>query len=128
MEQLAGEDVIYYPRLPIDMALVKASAADERGNLIIDESNGVRLDGRALEAMVTRVAGGLRANGIARGDVVAWQAPNWHEVIVLYRAAWRLGAIAAPIHHMAGGAEIDLMHAAVEPKVWLSRDDVRGPE
>ncbi len=29
---------------------------------------------------------------------------------------------------MAGGAEIDLMLAAVEPKVWLSRDDVRGPE
>lgn len=31
--ELDGEEQIYYPRLPIDVALVKASAADERGNL-----------------------------------------------------------------------------------------------
>ena len=109
----------------LDTVLTDA-ARHSRGDLIIDESNGARLDGRALEAMVARVAGGLRASGIGRGDVVAWQAPNWHEVIVLYRAVWRLGAIAAPIHHLAGGAEIDLMLAAVAPKVWLPRDDVRG--
>ena len=109
----------------LDTVLTDA-ARRSRGDLLIDESNGVRLDGRALEAMVARVAGGLRANGIGRGDVVAWQAPNWHEVVVLYRAAWRLGAVAAPIHHMAGGAEIDLMLATVEPTVWLPRDDVRG--
>jgi acyl CoA:acetate/3-ketoacid CoA transferase len=33
---LAGEEVIYYPRLPVDVALVKGSAADERGNLYYD--------------------------------------------------------------------------------------------
>ncbi|MFA5884482.1 MAG: AMP-binding protein [Acidimicrobiia bacterium] len=110
----------------LDTVLTDA-ARRSRGDLLIDESNGVRLDGRALEAMVSRAAGGLRASGIGRGDVVAWQAPNWHEVVVLYRAAWRLGAIAAPIHHLAGGTEIDGMLAAVDAKVWLPRDDVRGP-
>jgi acyl CoA:acetate/3-ketoacid CoA transferase len=33
---LEGEEMIYYPRLPIDVALIKASAADERGNLFYD--------------------------------------------------------------------------------------------
>lgn len=34
--ELEGEEMIYYPRLPVDVALVKASAADERGNLYYD--------------------------------------------------------------------------------------------
>ncbi len=33
---VAGHEMIYYPRLPIDVGLVKASAADERGNLYFD--------------------------------------------------------------------------------------------
>ena len=33
---VGGEAMIYYPRLSIDIALVKASAADERGNLYFD--------------------------------------------------------------------------------------------
>jgi acyl CoA:acetate/3-ketoacid CoA transferase len=33
---LEGEEMIYYPRLNVDVALVKASAADERGNLYFD--------------------------------------------------------------------------------------------
>ena len=32
------------------------------------------------------------------GDIVAWQLPNWHEAVVLYRACWRLGAVACPLH------------------------------
>lgn len=34
--ELEGEELIWYPRLPVDVALVKASAADERGNLFYD--------------------------------------------------------------------------------------------
>ena len=33
---LEGEEMIYYPRLPVDVALIKASAADARGNLFFD--------------------------------------------------------------------------------------------
>jgi acyl CoA:acetate/3-ketoacid CoA transferase len=35
--ELAGTEMIFYPRLPIDVGLVKASAADERGNLYFDQ-------------------------------------------------------------------------------------------
>lgn len=118
------------PGGPWDIPSLDAMLTDatlrSRGDLVIDESNGLRLDGRTLDAMVSRVAGGLRDAGLRRGDVVSWQAPNWHEVIVLYRAAWRLGAIAAPIHHLAGDADVEQMLAAVEPRVWLARDEIRG--
>ena len=34
--EFEGEQLIYYPRLPVDVAFIKASAADERGNLFFD--------------------------------------------------------------------------------------------
>lgn len=107
--------------------LVTRAAARSTGDLLVDDSAGVRLDGDGLEAGVAALAGGLRAAGVRRRDVVAWQAPNWHEVVLLYRACWRLGAVAGPIHHQAGPADVERMLAVLEPRVWLARDDVRGP-
>ena len=86
----------------------------------------MRLDVSALTAVVAALAGGLRAAGVRRGDVVAWQAPNWWEVVVLYRACWRLGAVAGPIHHLAGPTDVERMLAILQPKVFLPTGDVRG--
>jgi cyclohexanecarboxylate-CoA ligase len=66
---------------------------------------------------IARVAGGLRADGVGRGDVVAWQLPNCTDAVVLYRACWRLGAIAGPIHHQAGAAEVERMLSVLDPTV-----------
>jgi acyl-CoA synthetase (AMP-forming)/AMP-acid ligase II len=107
-------------------ALVSDAARRARGDLVVDDSAGIRLDGAALEARVAALAGGLRAAGVRRRDVVAWQAPNWHEAVLLYRACWRLGAVAAPIHHQAGPADVDRMLGALDARVWLPPDDVRG--
>ena len=74
----------------------------------------------------TGLAGGLRAQGIRRGDVVAWHAPNWPEVVDLYRACWQLGAIAAPIHHQAGDAEVARLLTALGPSLFLARDELRA--
>jgi acyl-CoA synthetase (AMP-forming)/AMP-acid ligase II len=108
-------------------ALVSEASKRGRGDLVVDDSAGVRLDRRALESQVAALAGGLRAGGVRRRDVVAWQAPNWHEAILLYRACWRLGAIAAPVHHQAGPAEVDGMLAGLDARVWLPPDEIRGP-
>jgi cyclohexanecarboxylate-CoA ligase len=118
------------PGGPWDVAsldeLVSNAARRATGDLVVDDSAGVRLDGSELEAMVSALAGGLRAAGVRKRDVVAWQSPNWHEVVVLYRACWRLGAIAAPIHHQSGPADVDRMLAALDPRVWLPPEEVRG--
>jgi cyclohexanecarboxylate-CoA ligase len=113
-------------------ALLTAAARRARGVVLVDESTGpdsggVRLEGRGLDACVAALAGGLRASGVRRGDVVAWQAPNWYEAVLLYRACWRLGAVAGPVHHLAGPADVDRMLAVLDPKVWLPREEVRGP-
>jgi cyclohexanecarboxylate-CoA ligase len=82
----------------------------------------------ALPAVVgdaPALAGGLRRLGIRRGDVVAWQAPNWPEVAELYRACWQLGAVAAPVHHLAGATEVEGLLARLDPALFLAADDVR---
>ena len=71
----------------------------------------------ALVDRVARVAGGLRARGVRAGDAVAWQSPNRGEVNVLYRACWRLGAIAVPVHHLMGSSDVESVLAAAQPKL-----------
>jgi acyl-CoA synthetase (AMP-forming)/AMP-acid ligase II len=106
---------------------VSDAARRSDGDLVVDDSAGVRLDGAALDGMVAALAGGLRSGGVRRRTVVAWQAPNWHEAVLLYRACWRLGAIAAPIHQQAGPADVERMLATVDPVVWLPSEEIRGP-
>ena len=67
-----------------------------------------RLDEAALDDAVARIAGALRADGVEPGDIVAWQLPNRWEAIALYQACWHLGAVAAPVHHLAGANEVEL--------------------
>jgi cyclohexanecarboxylate-CoA ligase len=113
--------------LPSLDALVTEGAARAHGDVLVDESADVRIDGRALEARVAGLAGGLRAEGVRRGDVVAWQTPNWHESVLLLRACWRLGAVAGPVHHLAGPSDVDHALGILDPTVWLPTDEVRGP-
>ena len=80
-------------------------------------------DARAADRdAVARIAGGLRARGVKRGDVVAWQLPNSPEAVFLFSACWRLGAIAGPIHHQAGAAEVTRMLDALAPAVVVEPD------
>jgi acyl-CoA synthetase (AMP-forming)/AMP-acid ligase II len=82
-----------------------------------------------LAAHVARVAGGLRANGVEAGDAVAWQSANRDEIAVLYRACWRLGAVAAPLHHQLGPQEVERARRAVAPKLVVDDLDAlpEGP-
>src|SRR5580693_4713173 len=78
--------------VPVLDAVMRQRPANA-GPVLID--GDIRFDGEALEAMVAGLAGGLRRMGVRRGDVVSWQMPNWWEALVLFRACWRCGAVAA---------------------------------
>ena len=80
----------------------------------------VRLDAAALDRLVGSVAGGMQARGVRRGDIVTWQLPNWWEALVLFRACWRCSAVAAPIHHQVGAAEVARVLADLGPALALS--------
>jgi len=58
---------------------------------------GVRTSFAGLAAAAERLAGGLARRGVAAGDVIAYQLPNWTEAIVVLLAASRLGAVANPV-------------------------------
>jgi cyclohexanecarboxylate-CoA ligase len=80
-----------------------------------------------FEDEVARVAGGLRSAGVQRGDGVCWQRANDDIGVVLYRACWRIGAVAAPIHHLAGAADVERIVRAVAPRLTLGGDPPVGP-
>jgi acyl-CoA synthetase (AMP-forming)/AMP-acid ligase II len=56
--------------------------------------------------LARRVAGGLRANGIGAGDVVAFQLPNWAEAAAVFWGVSLLGAVLVPIVHFYGPKEV----------------------
>ncbi len=80
----------------------------------------VQLDAATLDELVSSVAGGLAGSGVRRGSVVTWQLPNWWEAVVLFRACWRCGAVAAPIHHQVGATEVARVLEELDPVVALS--------
>ena len=84
---------------------------------------------RRSRRLVASVAGGLRARGVRRGEAVAWQVPNSLAAAVLSRACWRLGAVAAPVLHSFGAADVEKALAQVEPRlvVELAPDALSDP-
>jgi long-chain acyl-CoA synthetase len=51
--------------------------------------------GRLNEA-VNRLAGGLKAAGISRGEKVSLVLPNIPQIVMVYYALWRIGAVPVP--------------------------------
>jgi cyclohexanecarboxylate-CoA ligase len=78
-----------------------------------------RLPSADAEALVATVAGGLLARGVTKGAAVAWQLPNSLAASVLARACWRLGAVAAPLLHTFGAADVEGALAQIDPALVL---------
>ena len=92
------------------------------GGEVVD--GDTRLSGAEAESLVARVAGGLHARGVTKGAAVAWQVPNSLAAAVLVRACWRLGAVAAPLLHTFGAADVEAALAQIDPALVLDL----GPE
>lgn len=85
---------------------------------VVDDGN--RFGPETIEKHVSVLSGSLRACGVRRGEVVAWQLPNGVCAWLLYRSCWRIGAVAAPLHHRMGSAEVAAALAQVEPAVVVA--------
>lgn len=62
-----------------------------------------RLDYRTLNAQVNRLANGLRAAGLHKGDRLATLLPNGVELLALYWATAKLGAVVVPLSPLLQG-------------------------
>ncbi len=72
------------------------------------------------------VAGNLGEMGVAAGDVVSFQLPNWVEFIELSLACSHLGAVANPLMHIFRQRELSFMLAFGQAKVLVTPSTYRG--
>ncbi|MFJ7750863.1 AMP-binding protein [Arthrobacter sp. NPDC097144] len=77
----------------------KVSTVDPRGSITYAE----------LGQKVQRCALGLLELGIAPGDVISIQLPNWHEWLVIHLAAVRIGALTNPLIAIYRDREVGYM-------------------
>ncbi len=94
------------PELTLDgLALARAAELGAKPALV-DGPTGRVLTYGALADGVERLAAGLRAVGLQRGDVIGLAAPNSPEYALAFLAAARLGAIVTTISPLATNDEM----------------------
>ena len=104
-------------RFPDKPALVEARA---------DRDATTTLTWRELGDRVGRAAAALRAMGVARGDVVSLQLPNWWEFVVAALACGRIGAVVNPLMHIFRERELAFMVRFAGSKVLVVPKAFRG--
>ena len=72
-------------------------------------------------AEVDRLARGLVARGLRRGDRVALHLWNGPELAVAYHACFRIGAIAAPLNTRLKSAELDPLLRRLRPALYIGQ-------
>ncbi|MEM7252736.1 MAG: AMP-binding protein [Pseudomonadota bacterium] len=73
-----------------------------------------------------RIAGALKSAGIGRGDVVAFQLPNWWQFVAIHVACVRLGAISNPLMPIFRERELKFMLSFAETKAFFVPQSFRG--
>jgi fatty-acyl-CoA synthase len=94
----------------------RARAAPGRVALIAGDCS---LTYSELADRVRRLANGLRALGVAKGDRVAWLGPNHPAFLESLFAAGLLGAALAPVNHRLDEAEIGWILEDIRPRVLI---------
>jgi cyclohexanecarboxylate-CoA ligase len=79
-----------------------------------------------LARTVERIAHGLRAHGVEQGSVITCQLPNWNELVMLFLAASRLGAIVNPIPPTYRASEVRFMVQLLESQVVVIPEAFRS--
>jgi len=100
---------------PDALAIVHASELREQAELTWGE----------LRAQAARIAAGLRALGVERGDRVAAYMPNIPEAVAAFLATASLGAVWSSCSPDFGARSVIDRFAQIEPKVLLTVDGYR---
>ena len=130
-KRISAQRRLWLNRLPIDDLDDAVRAAPERTAFVGWNSalrQEIRLSYAELVERVDRIAAGLLERGVGRGDVVAFQLPNWWEFTALFYACNRIGAVANPLMPIFRQRELRFMMGfseakiAVVPALWRGFD------
>lgn len=75
----------------------RLSAAAYPDKTAVVDAHGTAFTYAEVDARAARVAAWLRRRGVAAGDVVSVQLPNWSEYLVVTVACLRVGAVVNPV-------------------------------
>jgi cyclohexanecarboxylate-CoA ligase len=110
--------------------LARAVAATPEKTALVarrsDTGEETRLSYAALADRAARLAGGLAALGVGRGDVVSFQLPNWWEFTALHLACLKLGAVSNPLMPIFRERELRFMLGLAQSKVLVVPRRFRG--
>ena len=104
---------------------VQAHARDRADKLAVVDRRW-RLSYRELERLAHRVACGLLHLGVAPGDVISLQLPNWAEWLIVHCAATRIGAVTNSIGAVYREHEVGYILDRAATAVMVIPDEFRG--
>ena len=120
---LAMRSAGYWIDKTMDVFLVEALGLHPDKTVIVahraDRDAARRFTYRELADMVASAAGALRAMGVAHGDVVSVQLPNWWEFVVTALACGRIGAVVNPLMPIFRERELRYMLGFTQSKVLI---------
>ena len=104
-----GDDGIarYADRPPSLVHMLRASVERDAAATAVAEVGGESLTYGALWDRASRVAGGLRAAGVERGDRAAILLPNGVDWVLAFWGAQLAGAVAVPVNTRFADQEVD---------------------
>ena len=111
---------LWLDRLPVDFLDEARRGSPDRTAFVGRNSvlgREIRLTYAELGARVDAIAAGLVERGVGKGDVVAFQLPNWWEFTALFFACNRIGAVANPLMPIFRQRELRFMLGFAEAKV-----------
>ena len=128
-KRVAASRGLWLDRLPVDF--LDAARRDRPGHTAFVGWNSelareIRLSYAELSERVDAIAAGLIECGVGKGDVVAFQLPNWWEFTALFFACNRIGAIANPLMPIFRQRELRFMLGFSEAKIAIVPAQWRG--
>lgn len=123
-----GYEVFAYADRPasIDALLTAAvDAAPDRTAFVYPET-GARVSYADFDQRVDRVAAGLAAAGVGRGDVVCLLLTNRREFLEVYFACARIGAVSAPINTRVSAREFGYLVGDATPTCLVTETAFEG--
>lgn len=105
--------------------VLRRSAARFRDKTAIIDGE-TRWSFRELDAIVSSVAAGLEARGVAKGDRIALLSRNSADFAAIAWGAARLGAILVPINFMLTADEVGYILGDAEPVAFITQPEFVG--
>ena len=119
--------VLRYTKLPPSLvAMLQGTVTSRPEHEALVELGGDRISYQQLWDRAARVAGGLRAAGVGRGDRVAIRLPNGNDWAFAFWGIQLAGAVAVPVNTRFTDAEVEYVVSDSGSRVVLEPGDRRS--